>query len=178
VTYKAKTPLEKAIGQMVRSQGGPWLSEKQMASAVAVMKKKGITEPGKDSYDDIARVVGKFLSKYRKKVAESVGAIEEEKLTPGSLLAYMKKTGHEVSVGVLASSFSLRPEKVTAMLSKMVKEGKLARARRRRIYVYMLPPQAKAQAEEAESIEEAIKHNLSKMLPWADDPEFGGTNAI
>lgn len=102
VTYKAKTPLEKAIGQMIRSQGGPWLSEKQMASAVVVLKKKGITEPGKDSYDDIARIVGKFLSKYRKK------------------------------------------------------EG----------------------IEEAEPIEEAIKHNLSKMLPWADDPEFGGTNAI
>jgi hypothetical protein len=32
--------------------------------------------------------------------------------------------------------------------------------------------------EHAEPIEEAVKRGLDKMLPWADDPEFGGTNAI
>jgi hypothetical protein len=34
------------------------------------------------------------------------------------------------------------------------------------------------QADGLEPIEEAVKRGLDKMLPWADDPEFGGTNAI
>ena len=32
--------------------------------------------------------------------------------------------------------------------------------------------------EVADDLTEAVKHGLTKMLPWADDPEFGGMNAI
>jgi DNA-binding PadR family transcriptional regulator len=103
VTYKAKTPLEKTIGKMVTGQGGPWLSKEQMDGIVAGLKEKGITEPDKKVYDDIARAVGKFLSKH------------------------MKEEG------------------------------------------YVPIPEA---------LVEAIKNPLERMLPWANDPEFGDTNSI
>jgi DNA-binding MarR family transcriptional regulator len=60
--YKAQGPLEKMIGEMVRGQSGKWLSKNQMKAIVRVLNKKGITKPTKESYDDIARIVGKTLS--------------------------------------------------------------------------------------------------------------------
>jgi DNA-binding MarR family transcriptional regulator len=60
-SYKAKGPLEKMVGEMVRGQSGKWLSKDQMKAIVGVLAKQGITKPSKDSYDDIARIVGKTL---------------------------------------------------------------------------------------------------------------------
>jgi len=61
-SYKAEGPLEKMIGEMVRGQSGKWLSKSQMKAMVRVLNKKGITKPSKDSYDDIAKIVGKTLA--------------------------------------------------------------------------------------------------------------------
>lgn len=66
-SYKAKTPLEKMVGEMVRGQSGLWLSKQQMGTIIAQLNKKGITKLDKDSYDDIARVVGKTLASLKKK---------------------------------------------------------------------------------------------------------------
>jgi len=64
--YKAKTPLEKALAEMIRGQSGLWVTEPQMKAMIAELKKKGVTKPGKEAYDDIARVAGAFISKNKK----------------------------------------------------------------------------------------------------------------
>lgn len=51
---------------MVRGQSGLWITEPQMKGIIAALHKKGITKPGKDAYDDIARAAGAFISKNRK----------------------------------------------------------------------------------------------------------------
>ena len=77
-SYKAQGPLEKMIGEMVRGQSGKWLSKDQMKAIVSVLAKKGITKPSKDSYDDIARIVGKTLASMMKK--ESTEPLSEGKV--------------------------------------------------------------------------------------------------
>jgi hypothetical protein len=61
------------IGEMVRGQSGKWLSQSQMKAVVEVLAKKGITKPSKDSYDDIARIVGKTLKALMKSEAFKEG---------------------------------------------------------------------------------------------------------
>lgn len=61
--YKAKTPLEKMVGEMVLGQSGMWLTKPQMKAVIAALNKRGIEEPKEGAYDDIAREVGKILSK-------------------------------------------------------------------------------------------------------------------
>lgn len=48
---------------MVRGQSGLWITEPQMKDIIAALHKKGITKPGPDAYDDIARVAGAFIAK-------------------------------------------------------------------------------------------------------------------
>jgi hypothetical protein len=67
--YKAKTPLEKMVGEMVLGQSGMWLTKPQMKAVIAALGKRGIKEPKEGAYDDIAREVGKILSKLMSKAA-------------------------------------------------------------------------------------------------------------
>lgn len=63
--YKAKTPLEKVIGNMVREQSGIWLDEKQMKSIVDSLAKKKITEApkSKEQWAAVGKEVGHLLDK-------------------------------------------------------------------------------------------------------------------
>jgi len=65
-SYQAQGPLEKMVGEMFHGQSGRWLTKEQMKAIVKVLNKRGITKPTKDSYDDIARIVGKTLSSVMK----------------------------------------------------------------------------------------------------------------
>ena len=87
--YQAKSPLEKAIGEMVHGQSGLWVTEPQMKAMVAELKKKGITKPGKEAYDDIARAAGKFISKNKK----SEGYFSDYEKEFGEVYLSMKDLG-------------------------------------------------------------------------------------
>jgi len=80
--YKAKTALEKMIGEMVQGQSGIWLDKKQMALLVLELHKQGITEPKDGTHDEIAQAVGKLLDKL---IPDAGDKKEKKKDKKGSL---------------------------------------------------------------------------------------------
>jgi hypothetical protein len=70
-----------------------------MKAIVKVLNKKGITKPSKESYDDIARIVGKTLSSLMK--GESARPFEEgSEPLPGKVMGFpVAAIGHGINIG-------------------------------------------------------------------------------
>ena len=128
-SYKAQGPLEKMIGEMVRGQSGKWLSKNQMKAIVNVLAKRGITKPTKDSYDDIARIVGKTLKGLMKgESTDSVPVGLTEAMRDG-IQYYLDKAGikgaHFIAGGDRSDVIGIRfnspkdAERAKAVLSKV-----------------------------------------------------------
>jgi hypothetical protein len=193
-SYKAQGPLEKMIGEMVRGQSGKWLSKDQMKAIVRVLNKKGIKEPSKDSYDDIARIVGKTLSAMMKDenaerpfgldLTERSGRHSSGRLKR-AILAYMNKEderlGHGEQLWHRVPLYSKKiaganvPEKVMVQtLRAMEKDYLVVRSEDERSW--MLTPRGKQAGKAAPVAHRRIHRSVGGKMRWGwvkDAPYLG-----
>lgn len=113
-SYQAKTPLEKALAEMIRGQSGLWVTEPQMKAMIAELKKKGITKPGKQAYDDIARVAGAYISKHKKEhIDRPDGADDDEAEIAEAMMLDITGKVYDVKPPTKSGMVSKRPSKGT-----------------------------------------------------------------